>query len=119
MNTEEQSLGYFTRNTNNNVEAAAAVQVQMLEIDSKIEDSLQLLPECLKSTSLYEHHKIIHIPSDSIKNMYQNVGPKEGTTQHKSIAIFWSTFCISLWITQTGCIVFKRHCTLVNIFLMS
>ena len=54
--------------------------------NNKNKISLQSLPECLKPTTLYDHHKIVPIPSDSIEKMYQEVGPKEGTTHHQAIA---------------------------------
>ena len=63
ITTQSPSSG---NNKNNNVEVAAVAQVQMLEIDSKNEDSIQPLSKHLKLTALYDHHKITPIPSDSI-----------------------------------------------------
>ena len=70
------------KNNKINVEATAASLVKISQIDPTNRDSLQPLPECIKPTKLYNHHKIILIPSDSIEKNYQQVGPKEGTTHH-------------------------------------
>ena len=70
------------KNKKINVETAASTQVKMLKIGSTKGDSLQLCPKCLKPKTLYDHHKIVPIPSDSIEKMYQEVGPEEGTTHH-------------------------------------
>ena len=57
-------------NKDNNIEAAAASQLQMSKIDSKNKDSLQAIPEFLSHTTLYDHHKIVPISSDSIEKIY-------------------------------------------------
>ena len=77
------------KNKKINVEAAADAQVKISKIDSTNGDSLQLLPECLKPTTLYDHHKIVPIPSHSIEKIYQEVGQKDGTTHHQLIESFF------------------------------
>ena len=68
-----------------NVEATTAVHIKISKHGSTNGDSLELLSECFKPTTLYDHHKIVPIPSNSIEKMYQEVGTKESTTHHQEI----------------------------------
>ena len=65
------------------METASATQVKTSTIGSFNGNSLQLLPECIKPTTLYDHHKIVPFPSDSIEKIYQEVGSKQGTTHYQ------------------------------------
>ena len=68
-----------------NMEASVASQVKISTFYPVNGDHLQTLPECLKSTSLYDHHKIVPIPSDSIGKIHQAVHPEESTTHYQVV----------------------------------
>lgn len=44
-----------------------------------------MLPEYLKPVTVYDAQKIVLIPFDSIKQMYQGIGPKEGNALHNAL----------------------------------